>query len=166
MRRYLIVTSALTALLAACSDNTAPTEVHLGQSANPNRPGTTVIVYDTFEKPGGYMLADYDAKWAPLGLGEMALEDPRRFDNGTFSLSATPFRTGAYVRSGEPHAAKLLQGRQAAATLHMIDFAPGVPHTVAIRFTRDRKRSLVEYFLDCKRVSKVDHVGIPLDVQG
>jgi hypothetical protein len=93
----------------------------------------------------------------------------------------------------------VLQGQQAAATLHMIDFvtgqlfdwfvsgntaftlterlpssvtgspvhvgidkrytqiidevpiAPGVPHNVAIRFTRDRQRSLVEYFLDGER---------------
>jgi hypothetical protein len=46
-----------------------------------------------------------------------------------------------------------------------VPIAPGVSHNVAIRFTRDRKRSLVEYFLDGKRVSKVDHVGIHLDVQ-
>jgi len=46
-----------------------------------------------------------------------------------------------------------------------VPIAPGVPHTVAIRFTRDRQRSLVEYFLDGDRVSKVKHVGIPLDVQ-
>jgi hypothetical protein len=28
-------------------------------------------------------------------LGEMAIQDTRRFDNRSFSLSATPFRTGA-----------------------------------------------------------------------
>jgi len=234
--------------------------ISLAQNANSKRPDTTVIVYDTFQKPGGYTLADYDAKWSTgFGIGEMALEDTRRFDNRTFSLSATPFRTGAdasvfdhskyaslsrqpfavpaigsitfsidiavetpgtidghivhgtYVESGAPYAATVLQGQQAAATLHMIDFATGqlfdwfvagntaftliergpplffggggigeiytqiidevpiaagVPHTVAIRFTRDRKRSRVEYFMDGKRVSKVDQVGIPLDVQG
>ncbi len=222
--------------------------------------GTTVIVYDGFEKPGGYTLADYEAKWSPQTLGEMAVEDTRQFDNQTFSLSATPFRTGAdssvadhakYLavskqaftvpligsitfsidiavetpgttegrlvhgayESGAPYAATLLEGQQAAATLHMIDFvtgqlfdwfvsgnsaftlierlpstvtgspkrvgidkmytqiidevaiAAGVPHTVAIRYTRDRERSFVEYFLESKPVSKVDHVGIPLDVQ-
>jgi len=234
--------------------------IGLAQNGNSHRPGTTVIVYDTFQKPGGYTLADYDAKWSTgFGLGEMALEDTRQFDNRTFTLAATPFRTGAdasvfdhskyaslsqqafavpaigsitfsidiavetpgtiedhiirgtYVESGAPYAARVLQGQQAAATLHMIDFATGqlfdwfvagntaftliergpplffggggideiytqlidevpiaagVPHTVAIRFTRDRHRSLVEYFLDGKRVSKVDRVGIPLDVQG
>src|SRR5712692_10019017 len=120
---------------------------------------------------------------------------------------------GTYVQSGAPYSATVLQGQQAAATLHVIDFATGqlfdwfvsgntafplierlpssvtgsaehvgtdkmytqiidevpiaagVPHTVAIRYSRDRHESLVEYFLDGKRVSKVDHVGIPLDRQ-
>jgi hypothetical protein len=248
--------------------HTAPSEVSLAPSPNSKRAGTIVIVYDTFEKPGGYTLADYYDKWSTsrggghaFGLGEMDLEDTRRFDDGTFSISATPFRTaadagvsdhskylgastqefavpaigsitfsiniavetpgtieghivhGTYVESGAPYVARVLQGQQAAASLHMINFAtgqvfdwfvsgntaftfiervpssvtgsrdyvgkdkmytqiidevpiePGVAHTVAIRFTRDRQRSLVEYFLDGKRVSKVDRVGIPLDAQ-
>ena len=271
MQRVLIATAALTALLTACGEQTAPSEVadisadvesaSLDQSTNSKRPGTTVIVYDSFQKPGGYTLADYSAKWSIITLGEMAITDTRQFDNRTFSLSATPFRTGAdfgvsdhgkyisvssqvfvvpaigsitfsidiavetpgtregrvihgtYVASGALYAARVLQGQQAAATLHMIDFAtgqvfdwfvagntaftfierlpssvtgspayvgidkmhtqiidevritPGVPHSVAIRFTRDRERSVVEYFLDGKRVSKVDRVGVPLDVQ-
>ena len=221
----------------------------------------TVIVYDGFDKGGRYTLADYEAKWSPQTLGEMAVEDTRQFDNQTFSLSAIPFRTsadsgvadhakylalskqtfavpligsitfsidiavetpgttegrmvhGTYVESGAPYAATLREGQQAAATLHMIDFvtgqlfdwfvsgksaftlierlpssvtrssqrvgidkmytqiidevaiAAGAPHTAAIRYTRDRERSFVEYFLDSKPVSKVNHVGIPLDVQ-
>src|SRR5258708_31381698 len=226
------------------------------------RPGKTVIVYDDFHKSGGYTLADYNAKWSILALGEMAIEDSRRFDNHSFSISATPFRTGKdssvsdhskymalskrvftvpvigsitvsmdiaaetpgtvagrvvhgkYVQSGAPYPATLLQGQQAAATLHMIDFATGqlfdwfvsgntafplierlpstvtgsaeqvstakmytqitrevpiaagVPHTVAIRYSRDRQRSYVEYLLDGKLVSNVERVGIPLDKQG
>jgi len=272
MQHALIVTSALVALLAACREPTTPTAVggpsaavvaaSTVQDANRKRPGTTVIVYDDFHKPGGYTLADYNAKWSPLTLGEMAIEDTRRFDNHTLSISATPFRTahdssvaehakyvalskqafavpeigsvtvsvdiavetpgtvlghvvhGTYVQSGAPYAARVLPGQQAATTLHMTAFATGqvfdwfvsgntaftlierlpssvsgsaehvgidkmftqiidevpiaagVPHTVAIRYSRDRHRSLVEYFLDGKRVSKVDHVGIPLDRQG
>lgn len=121
---------------------------------------------------------------------------------------------GTYVQSGAPYAATVLQGQQAAATLHVIDFATGqlfdwfvsgstafplierlpsvvtgsaervstekmytqitrevpiaagVPHTVAIRYSRDRQSSRVEYLLDGKLVSKVERVGIPLDVQG
>lgn len=42
--------------------------------------------------------------------------------------------------------------------------APGV-HEVAIRYTRDLDRSYVEYFFDGRRVSKVNSVGVPLDVQ-
>src|SRR5260370_5351648 len=182
MERHLIVTAALTALLAACSEHTAPSalngpragvvETRLGQNVDPNRPGTTVIVYDDFHKPGGYTLADYNAKWS-VSLGEMAIQDTRQFDNHTLSIAATPFRTGAdasvadhgkytaiskqgfavpaigsitvsidieaetpgtiyghsvhgtYVQSGAPYAAKVLQGQQAAVTLHMIDFATG-----------------------------------------
>ncbi|HYS00680.1 MAG TPA: DUF6081 family protein, partial [Gemmatimonadales bacterium] len=272
MHRLLITTSALTALLAACSEHTAPTAVggpsaavvgpSLAQNPNPKRPGTTVIVYDDFHKPDGYTLADYNAKWTTFTLGEMAIADTRRFDNHTFSISATPFRTGkdasvfdhakytalskqvfavpeigsitvsidiaaetpgtvegrvvhgTYVQSGAPYAATVLQGQQAAATLHMIDFATGqlfdwfvsgntafplyerlpstvsgsaehvgtdkmytqithevpiaagVPHTVAIRYSRDRRRSRVEYLLDGRRVFQVERVGIPLDAQG
>src|SRR5713101_2893809 len=183
MHRLLITTSALTALLAACSEHTAPTEVggpsaavvgpSLAQNLNPQRPGTTVIVYDDFHTPGGYTLADYNAKWTTLTLGEMGIADTRRFDNHTFSISATPFRTGrdssvfdhanytalskqvftvpaigsitvsmdiaaetpgtvqghvvhgTYVQSGAPYSATVLQGQQAAATLHVIDFATG-----------------------------------------
>ena len=221
----------------------------------------TVIVYDDFHKPGGYTLADYDAKWSTFMVGEMAIEDTRQFDNHTLAISATPFRTGqdsgvsdhgkyialskqvfavpeigsltvsmdiaaetpgtvkghvvhgTYVQSGAPYAATVLQGQQAAATLHMIDFAtgqlfdwfvsgntafpfierlpssvsgsaehvstdkmysqiidevpiaPGVAHTVAIRYSRDRRGSRVEYLLDGKRVSQVERVGIPLDAQ-
>ncbi|HXL53107.1 MAG TPA: DUF6081 family protein [Gemmatimonadales bacterium] len=268
MQHALMVPSALVVLLAACSEPTTPTEVGgpsaavLAPNATANRPGTTVIVYDNFQKPGGYTLADYNAKWSTLTLGEMAVQDTRQFDNHTFSISATPFRTGkdssvldhakytalskqafavpeigsvtgsidiaaetpgtiighvvhgTYVQSGAPYAARVLQGQQAAATFHMIDFATGqlfdwfvsgntaftlyerlpssvsgsaehvgidkmftqiidevpiaagVPHTVAIRYSRERHGTLVEYFLDGKRVSKVERVGIPLDAQG
>ncbi len=252
MQRLSIVITALTTLVGPS----------LAQSANPKRPGTTVIVYDDFHKPGGYTLADYDAKWSILTLGEMAVEDTRRFDNHSLSIFATPFRTGkdssvadhgkyialskrvfgvpeigsitvsmdiaaetpgteqghvvhgTYVQSGAPYSATVLQGQQAAATLHVIDFATGqlfdwfvsgntafplierlpssvtgsaervstdkmytqitrevpitagVPHTVAIRYSRDRRRSRVEYLLDGKLVSKVERVGTPLDKQG
>ncbi len=272
MQRLLIVAAVLVPLLAACGEHTAPSALGgpgagierrtLAQNADFNRPGTTVIVYDDFHKPGGYMLADYNAKWFTLTLGEMAVEDTRRFDNRTLSISATPFRTGrdssvfdhakytalskqvfavpeigaitvsmdiaaetpgtvaghvvhgTYVRSGAPYAATVLQGQQAAATLNMADFATGqvfdwfvsgntafplierlpssvsgspehvstdkmytqitdevpiaagVAHTVAIRYSRDRRRSRVEYLLDGKRVSQVERVGIPLDAQG
>lgn len=236
-------------------------------AARPPSTTVTVIEYDTFQKTGGYTIADYFAKWSNrYGPGEMAIRETRAFDNETFFVDATPFRTGAdfsvfdhikYLaisnRSfpvpaagsiafaadisaqtpgtrpgrvvhgtygpagsypiGAPYAATLLQGQQAGATLHMIDFhtgqlfdwfvagdtafalierlpssvtgsteqagrdkmytqivkevkiAPG-PHNVAIRYSRDADRSVVEYFLDGRRVSRVDNVGIPLDVQG
>src|SRR5258708_18909838 len=183
MQRLLIVITGLTPLVAACGEHTVPSALHdpgaavvgasLAQSPNPNRPATTVIVYDDFHKPGGYTLADYAAKWTAIVPGEMAVKDTRQFDNGSFSLTATPFRTGAdegvfdhgkyislskaafavpaigsitvsmdmavrtpgtqkghivhgtYVQSGKPYAATVLQGQQAAATLHMAHFATG-----------------------------------------
>src|SRR5216684_6043589 len=98
MRHLLIVITGLTTLVAACGEHTVPSALHdpsaavvglsLASTANPNRPGTTVIVYDDFQKPGGYTLADYSAKWTTT-LGEMAIQDTRQFDNRTFSLSAT-----------------------------------------------------------------------------
>ncbi len=53
-----------------------------------------VIVYDTFDRPGGYTLRDYAQKWStPFGLGEMAAGDTRRFAGGKFSVEAVPFKT-------------------------------------------------------------------------
>src|SRR5260370_36490478 len=65
----------------------------LAQSANPKRPGTTVIVYDDFHKPGGDTLADYDAKWSILPLGQTAAQENRQFRNPSPSSFATPLRT-------------------------------------------------------------------------
>jgi hypothetical protein len=57
---------------------------------------TQTIVYDSFQKPGGYTLNDYFLKWSnPYGSGEMALGDTRSFAGGKFSVSAVPFQTGA-----------------------------------------------------------------------
>ena len=50
-------------------------------------------VYDDFGRPG-YSLTEYGEKWlTTYGLGEMAVDDTRRFDDGRLSLSAVPFRT-------------------------------------------------------------------------
>lgn len=55
----------------------------------------TVIVYDSFSKPGGYTLADYYGKWSnPYGPGEMANVDTRSFAGGKLSVSAVPFTVG------------------------------------------------------------------------
>ena len=57
----------------------------------------TVIVYDSFSKPGGYTIVDYSMKWANIyGLGEMASTggDTRSFAGGKFSISAVPFTVG------------------------------------------------------------------------
>ena len=60
----------------------------------PETKHTTVEVYDSFQKPGGYTLADYNAKWGnPYGLGEMALSDTRSFAGSSFNVSATPYQT-------------------------------------------------------------------------
>lgn len=46
-----------------------------------------------------------------------------------------------------------------------VPLSPGM-HRFAITYTREKNMSFVEYFLDNKRVSKVQSVGVPLDVQG
>jgi hypothetical protein len=57
---------------------------------------TTTVVYDSFQKRGGYTIADYYSKWSNIyGPGEMAFGDTRSFANGKFSISAVPFQTGA-----------------------------------------------------------------------
>src|SRR5260370_526785 len=64
MERHLIVTAALTALLAACSEHTAPSalngpragvvETRLGQNGDPNRPRPTAISHHHFHNPTAY----------------------------------------------------------------------------------------------------------------
>jgi hypothetical protein len=46
-----------------------------------------------------------------------------------------------------------------------LPITPG-KHNLAIRFSRDDKKSFVEYFLDGEQVARIDRVGVPLDVQG
>lgn len=46
-----------------------------------------------------------------------------------------------------------------------IPASPGA-HTVSIRLDRDASGSSVDYLFDGKRVAHVDHIGVPLDVQG
>jgi hypothetical protein len=57
---------------------------------------TQTVMYDSFQKTGGYPLADYYSKWSnSFGPGEMAISDTRSFADGKFSISAVPFQTGA-----------------------------------------------------------------------
>ena len=54
----------------------------------------TVIVYDSFSKPGGYTIVDDSMKWANIdGLGEMASTggDTRSFAGGKFSFLGGAF---------------------------------------------------------------------------
>ncbi|MBK9313554.1 MAG: hypothetical protein IPM55_04790 [Acidobacteria bacterium] len=61
----------------------------------PGQSKTQVIDYDSFEKPGGYTLSDYNAKWSnPYGPGEMGVNDTRTFTGGKFFIDAAPFVTG------------------------------------------------------------------------
>lgn len=39
-------------------------------------------------------------------------------------------------------------------------------HAVSVRFSRDASGGSVDYFFDGRKVAHVDHVGVPLDVQG
>jgi hypothetical protein len=54
------------------------------------------IVYDNFEKKGGYSLSDYNAKWSnpygPLDMGQPP-GDTRSFTDGTFYIDDAPFRS-------------------------------------------------------------------------
>jgi len=56
--------------------------------------GAGATVYDNFESPSGYTMADYQAKWFnPYGLGEMGVNDTRNFAGGQFNITAAPFQT-------------------------------------------------------------------------
>lgn len=64
--------------------------------AGSTRGKAETLIYDDFRGDGGYGLTDYLERWDNIyGPGEMADGDTRRFDDGVFSVSATPFRTGA-----------------------------------------------------------------------
>jgi hypothetical protein len=84
----LLLASAVPLALVVSARPTAATP--------PETKHTTVEVYDDFQKPGGYTLADYQQKWSnPYGPGEMAVADTRSFAGNAFHVSAVPFRTGA-----------------------------------------------------------------------
>ena len=90
MHRNVVVSGvlALAVLILPPAGTGGPT------AAGAEKPRTTVVTYDNFEKPGGYTLADYFQKWSnKLGPGEMAVRETRRFDGGVFSVDAAPFRT-------------------------------------------------------------------------
>jgi Family of unknown function (DUF6081) len=56
--------------------------------------GRKVLHYDTFSSQAGYGLEDYARRWnLVFGLGEFVDKDTRIFDNASFSVSATPFRS-------------------------------------------------------------------------
>jgi hypothetical protein len=168
--RMKIVAAAMAAGLILSPAGTRPA------SAAPHK---TVVMYDNFEKPGGYTLLDYYQKWQnKFGPGDMVFKDTRRFDGGVFSVAAEPFRTafdasvldhvkyfgtstktfrvprigsiefsadisavtsgiqpnhvihGTYgppysYPLGKPWQQTLLDGQQAAVSLHMIDFHTG-----------------------------------------
>jgi Family of unknown function (DUF6081) len=53
--------------------------------------------YDNFDKPD-YSLTECAEKWIlPYGLGEMELNDTRKFSDGHLNLTAVPFRTASDV---------------------------------------------------------------------
>src|SRR5258708_20442709 len=91
MQRLLIVITGLTTLAAACGEHTVPSALHdpsavvigasLAQRPNPNRPATTVIVYDDFHKPAGYSLAHYAPKRTAIVPREMAFHYTRQSNN-------------------------------------------------------------------------------------
>lgn len=57
---------------------------------------TEVIHYDSFTSDPGYTLADYRERWENIyGLGELADNDTRVFDNASLTVSAVPFTTSA-----------------------------------------------------------------------
>jgi hypothetical protein len=162
--------------LTALSLLPATTAATASAAAEPRK---TVVMYDNFEKPGGYTLADYYQKWqTKFGPGDMAVKDTRSFKDGVFSVAAEPYQTahdssvldhvkyfgasaetfkiprigsiefsaditavttgiqpghvihGTYgppysYPAGKPWQQALLDGQQAAVSLHMIDFHTG-----------------------------------------
>jgi hypothetical protein len=66
-------------------------------AATAGSPKTVTVVYDDFQAPGGYTLANYAAKWSN-GFGLLDMDpswpggDTRSFADGTFYIDDAPFR--------------------------------------------------------------------------
>jgi hypothetical protein len=174
MRTKTIAATLL--ILTALTLSPARTAATTSAAAEPR---ATVVMYDNFEKPGGYTLTDYYQKWQNrFGPGDMAVKDTRSFKDGVFSVGAEPYQTahdssvldhvkyfgtsaetfkiprigsiefsaditavttgirpghvihGTYgppysYPAGKPWQQTLLDGQQAAVSLHMIDFHTG-----------------------------------------
>jgi hypothetical protein len=164
------------ALLSLSGLGLSPAGAGTPASAEPRK---SVVMYDNFDKPGGYTLADYYHKWQnKFGPGDMAVKETRTFNGGVFSVAAEPYQTahdssvldhvkyfgtsaetfkiprigsiefsaditavttgirpghvihGTYgppysYPAGKPWQQTLLDGQQAAVSLHMIDFHTG-----------------------------------------
>src|SRR5947209_6282375 len=169
-------TKIAAAALALTALGLAPAGTGAPASAEPRK---TVVVYDNFDKPGGYTLVDYYKKWQNrFGPGDMAVKETRSFNQGVFSVAAEPYQTahdssvldhvkyfgtsaetfkvprigsiefsaditavtsgikpghvihGTYgppysYPAGKPWQQTLLDGQQAAVSLHMLDFHTG-----------------------------------------
>jgi hypothetical protein len=72
--------------------------------------------------------------------------------------------TGNTANPGCPGATSVGTSEMYTQIADEVAIGPG-RHTVSIRYTRSTGEAFVEYFLDGKRVTKVQKVGIPLDRQ-
>ena len=96
MRRTAWITGGVAVALVATLTGGTAAATGGGHGNGTGHGRTTKVVYDSFERRGGYTMADYQTKWSnPYGLGEMGIEDTRSFAGGRLSIRATPFRTGA-----------------------------------------------------------------------
>src|SRR3954471_3287073 len=75
----------------------ATATVVVGVTAAMAAPAVKTVVYDDFQKSGGYTLGDYGSKWSNIyGLGDMAAgPDTRSFADGSFYIDDAPYRTAA-----------------------------------------------------------------------
>ena len=176
MHKHTKIVAATLVTLTALTLSPARTGATTSAAAEPR---TTVVMYDNFQKPGGYTIVDYLQKWQnKFGPGEMAGKETRSFKGGGFSVEAVPYQTahdssvldhlkyfatstetfkiprigsiefsaditaettgiqpghvihGTYgppysYPAGKPWQQSLLDGQQAAVSLHMIDFHTG-----------------------------------------
>jgi Family of unknown function (DUF6081) len=72
--------------------------------------------------------------------------------------------TGNTTNPNCPGASYVGPSKMYTQIANVVSLSPG-KHTVAIRYTRTSTDNYVEYFLDGKRVTKVQRIGIPLDKQ-
>lgn len=146
--------------------------VEISSTIKAATPGTQPgrVVHGTYTQSGlPYAEPTLEGQQAGVVMNVIDFQTGQLFDwfvsgNTAFALIE---RLPSNVTGNAPEGSPDYVGREKMYTqiIKEVPASPGV-HTVSIRFSRNAGGSSADYYFDGARVAHVDHVGVPLEVQG